>query len=215
MKRQWIWPTLALVFIVGGVIYFSSILSKKPEPYNGTELNGLASDFQLTDQNGTLIGLSDFQGKIVILTFMDSKCVETCPLTAADFRETYRQLNQNEASQVVFLGINVNVEASHVADVLEATQQWLLNEIPSWHFLTGNHEELEPVWKEYAIAVVPDPDGKEIMHTPGTYVIDQSGQKRWYISTPYFVEGNAELTAPLSELLVNHIRTILGENRSH
>ncbi len=39
---------------------------------------------------------------------------------------------------VVFLGVNVNVKANAIADVLETTREWRLDEIPSWHFLTGD-----------------------------------------------------------------------------
>lgn len=180
--------------------------------YQGTELSGEAPGFQLTDQNGSVISLSDFRGKVVVLTFMDSKCQDTCPLTAAHFREAYKELDQNEAKQVVFLGINVNVEDSAVADVLETTRAWHLDEISNWHFLTGNPDELEPVWKDYGVAAIHNSDRNSIMHTPGTFLIDPLGQQRWYISTPFSVENDAEVTLPLSELLVKHIREILKDN---
>src|SRR5258706_3605620 len=142
MKNWRIWLILASVVITGTLVYFSLSSLDKPQPYEGTELSGEASDFQLTDQNNSVVKLSNFRGKVVVLTFMDSKCTDTCPLTAAHFREAYRQFDQNETKQVVFLSVNVNVEASSVADVLETTRAWHLDEIPSWYFLTGNHEEL-------------------------------------------------------------------------
>ncbi len=212
MKNWRTWLILASVVIAGAIGYFSSVLSKDDQPYEGTELTGTAPDFLLMDQNGSDVRLSDFQGKVIVLTFMDSKCKDTCPLTAADFRKAYQQLNQNEASQVVFLGVNVNVGGNAVADVLEATQAWHLDEIPSWHFLTGSRGNLEPVWKDYGISAMPNPDGNSIMHTPGTFLVDPSRQKRWYISTPFSVEGGAEVTLPLSELVVKHIREILRDN---
>ncbi len=208
--RMWLIPGL-IVAGVSAYVYISSL--ERPQTYDGTELKDVAADFKLADQNGSFVRLSDIRGKIVVLTFMDSQCKDTCPLTAADLRQANRQLNQKEVDQVIFLGVNVNIDASAVADVLEATKQWHLDEIPSWHFLTGNREELKPVWKDYDVAVVPNPDGSDIMHTPGVYVIDPSGNERWYISTPYSVDGNAEWTQPLSNLLVNHIREILSENK--
>jgi protein SCO1 len=213
MKNWHIWLILASVVIAGALIYFSLSSLDNTQRYEGTELTGEASGFQLTDQNGSVISLSDFQGKVVVLTFMDSKCTDTCPLTAADFREAYRQLNQDEAKQVVFLGVNVNVEANTVADVLETTHAWRLDEIPSWHFLTGSHDSLEPVWKDYGVSAAHSPDGNSMMHTPGTFLIDLSGQKRWYISTPFSEEGVRDLTLPLSELLLKHIREILSESK--
>jgi len=208
MKNWRIWLILASVVIAGGAVYFSSAFLKDTQAYQGTELSGEASDFQLTDQNGSVISLSDFRGKVVVLTFMDAKCQDTCPLTAAQFREVYRQIHQNEATQIVFLGVNVNVEESAVSDVLETTQAWHLDEIPSWHFLTGSHEALEPLWKDYGVSAAPSPDGSSIMHTSGTFLIDPSGQKRWYISTP-FSNRDTDLTLPLSELLLKHIREML------
>jgi len=212
MKNWRIWLILSLAVIAGAIGYFSSALSKNTQPYEGTELTGTAPDFRLIDQNGSYVSLSDFQEKVVVLTFMDSRCKDTCPLTAAHLREAYRQLNQNEAKQVVFLGVNVNVEESAVANVLEATHAWHLDEIPSWHFLTESRGNLEPIWKDYGISAMPNPDGNSIMHTPGVFLVDPSRQKRWYISSPFSIEGGAEVTLPLSELLVKHIREILRDN---
>ena len=204
MKYRFIWFLSALVLIAGALGYFFLSTQNRRESYRGTELSGEAPDFQLRNQNGVLISLSDFRGKVVILTFMDSRCKDTCPVTAAQFRQTYRQLDKNEANQVAFIGVNVNSEANQVADVAEITKTWHLEEIPSWHFLTVNQEELAAVWKAYGVAVVPTVDANEIMHTPGVFLIDPSGQKRWYISTP----SSTDLTLPLSELLLKHIREL-------
>ncbi|MGQ0601887.1 MAG: SCO family protein [Anaerolineales bacterium] len=81
-----------------------------------------------------------------------------------------------------------------------------MDEIPTWHFLTGNAEELEPVWKAYHIDVMPMPDEKAVGHSPGVYLIDRTGQVRWYISTPFDEVGTPQWTPPLSDLLVKHIR---------
>ena len=208
MKNWRVWFILALVVIAGGAAYFTMTSPKDAQGYQGTELSGTAPDFQLTDQDGSVINLSDFRGKVVVLTFMDSQCQDTCPLTAVHFRRVYQQLNQSEANRVVFLGVNVNVQANAIADVLETTRAWHMDEIPSWHFLTGEAGVLEPVWKDYGVAALPNPDGS-ITHTPGTFLIDSSVQKRWYISTPFSEDTSAGFSVPLNQLLVNHIREIL------
>jgi protein SCO1 len=208
MKNWWIGLIVALVIMAGAAIYFFVSSSNITQTYEGTELSGEATDFQLIDQNGATVNLSDFRGKVVVLTFMDSKCTDTCPLTAAQFREVYRQLNQNEAKQVVFLGVNVNVEESDVSYVLESTHAWRLDEIPDWHFLTGSHELLEPVWKDYGVSATHIHESSAIMHTPGTFLIDKAGQQRWYVSPP--PGGDlGKLSLPLSELLLKYIWEIL------
>jgi protein SCO1 len=212
MKNKLFLYVLALAFIAGGVVYFSSWLSKNNQTYEGTELTGKAPDFQLTDQHGSFVSLSDYRGKIVVLTFMDSKCTDTCPITAVHFREVYKQLDKNEADQIAFLGVNVNVEAGTLKEVLETTRAWHLDEIPDWHFLTGTQEELEPVWKNYGVSAEHNPDGHSMMHTPGTFLIDASGQQRWYISMPFSGAADTNVTLSLSELLLKHIREILRES---
>lgn len=210
MKYPRLWLFAALAVIAGVLMNFLPSALNRAPTYEGTELDGEAFDFELVDQSNTSIRLSDFRGRLVVLTFMDSKCQDTCPLTAAHFREAYRQLYQNETGQVVFVGINVNLEANTVSDILETTRAWHLDEIPSWHFLTGNREELAPIWSEYGVSAAPSPDGHSIMHTPGTFLIDALGKKRWYISTPF--SGENDSTLPLSELLLKHIREILSED---
>jgi len=114
----------------------------------------------------------------------------------------------DDAALVVFIGVNVNVKASAAADVMAITSKWRLDEIPTWHFLTGSAGELEPVWKAYGVAVVPGEN--DIQHTPGVYLIDQAGRQRWYVSTPFDEAGTPRWTTPLSELLVRRIRELLS-----
>lgn len=178
------------------------------EAYEGTALRGPATDFRLADQNGDTVALSDFRGRVVVLTFLDSQCQDVCPLTAVHLRAAGQALS-DVAQSIVFLGVNVNIEANAVADVTATSLKWRLDEIPTWHFLTGSVEELEPVWKAYDITVLPQ-EGGEITHTPGVFLIDQTGQKRWYVSTPFDDAGTPQWTAPLSELLVKHIRELLS-----
>src|SRR5207247_863305 len=42
-----------------------------------------APDFALTDQDGRSIRLSQFHGKLVLLTFFYTNCTDVCPLTTA------------------------------------------------------------------------------------------------------------------------------------
>ena len=177
----------------------------------GTALDGPAADFRLLDQGGVEMSLSDFRGRVVVLAFLDSQCKEVCPLTSVHLRTANQDLGE-QAKSVIFLGVNVNIDANEVADVAATTLKWQLDEIPTWHFLTGTPEELEPVWEAYDVLVIPaSADNEGLVHTPGVFLIDQTGQKRWYVSTPFDEAGTAQWTAPLSELLVNHIRELLSE----
>lgn len=207
--RLWFWGTLAFVLALATGLALGRVFAPaETADYGGTALQGPAADFRLVDQHGDQVALSDFRGRVVVLTFFDSQCRDVCPLTASHLRTVYRALDDSAA--VIFLGVNVNVQANTVADVMATTQQWLLDEIPTWHFLTGSAAELEPVWQAYQVGVTPTEEG-DILHTPGVYLIDQHGQKRWYISVPFGQSGGAAGFPPLSDLLGQRIEELLRE----
>lgn len=204
-----IWLALACLLAVATGFYALHAPSIGSDTYEGTALNEPATDFRLVDQHGTRVALSDFRGRVVALTFMDSQCHESCPLTARQLWAVYQQLGPT--APVTFIGVNVNVQASQVADVMAITQQWQLDRVPVWHFVTGSKEALKPVWQAYDVAAAIPPDGGELMHTPGVYLIDQKGQIRWYVSTPFDETGTAAGMTPLNDLLVQHIQVLLRD----
>ena len=88
------WLTLSLIplaaLAVGLLVvkFSESRSSNRPQAtsYEGTELAGSAPDFQLLDRNGASVALSNFLGNMVVLTFLDSRCTDVCPLTALHLR---------------------------------------------------------------------------------------------------------------------------------
>lgn len=182
-------------------------------PYEGTPLQGQAPGLRLVDQTGASVQLTDFLGRVVVLTFMDSKCQEVCPLTSVHIRQAHGSLAPGEVEQVVFLAVNVNAEANRVEDVQEATKGWRLGEISSFRFLTGSGAELTPVWEAYGVSVLTSPDETgELVHTPGVFLIDHQGALRWYLSSPFDEAGNPEEgLVPLGDLLVKRTRELLRE----
>lgn len=175
--------------------------------YQGTDLGGqLASGFRLVDQSGQRKALADFRGKVVVLTFLDPNCTDACPLTAFNFKLAAQAL-ADSAAKVVFLAVNANPEASSIADVAAATEKWGLKELQNFHFLTGEREELEPVWRDYKVTAGDSKPGKpgEVEHTPGVFLIDQEGRRQRYISVPFGQPG----FRPLKDILVEQIQALL------
>lgn len=195
--------------VLAGVAWYVDFRSS-PTPYEGTKLDGAAPiEFRLVDQNGRSLTLADFRGKVVVLTLLDPYCTDICPIYAHHYRLAYQALGQ-DAAKVAFLAFNGNDERTSVEDMMAATRKWGVDEIPSWHFLTAEPEQLRAVWKAYGLLGSGPPKADkpaEKLHSVGIYVIDQSGRRRWVIgSTSY--EG-----APLpSALIVKHVRALLAED---
>ena len=84
----------------------------------GTSLGARsAPDFQLRNQFGQPMSLSQFRGKVVMLAFEDSQCTTVCPLTTQSMLQA-KQLLGAAGSQVQLLGVDANPDATSVADVL-------------------------------------------------------------------------------------------------
>jgi len=153
-----------------------------------------APEFRLTDQNGKPTQLSQFRGKVVVLTFMDTHCVSTCPLVAQEFADAYHDLGP-AAGKVVFAAVNVNPYHARVADVLTFSREHQLVTIPGWHFVTGPAAALQKVWRAYNIQVqAPGPDA-DIVHTSVDYFIAASGIER-FVATPMAGERNGKSYLP-------------------
>ena len=175
--------------------------------YEGSKLEGPAPDFRLVDQNGASVSLSDFRGRVAVLTLLDPDCTDICPIYAYHYRLAYQALGQ-DAAKVAFLAFNANDEKTSVADVRGASKKWSMEEIPAWHFLTGSAEELKAVWKAYGVLGSGPPKRdkpNEKQHSPAFFVIDQAGQRRWFFST------NFEDAPPPSALIVKHVKALLAE----
>src|SRR5271157_6249627 len=76
-----------------------------------------APDIKLVNQFGQPMSLSQFRGKVVMLSFEDSECTTVCPLTTQSMLQA-KQLLGAAGNQVQLLGIDANPDATRVADVL-------------------------------------------------------------------------------------------------
>ena len=172
---------LAVVLLaVGGYIFLghgptvsSPAASSGVDP--GTPLDGKAApDFTLIDQFGQAHRLSDFRGKAVVLAFIDSRCTDTCPLTAETLRLALGRLGPR-ASQVQLLAVNANPIATKVSDVRAWSDAHQMTN--RWLFLTGPANELQPIWKSYGIFTQVEANG-DVTHTPAIYLIDSAGREQ-------------------------------------
>ncbi|EDM35865.1 bacterioferritin comigratory protein [Pedobacter sp. BAL39] len=69
-----------------------------------------APDFNVADQDGNEVTLSQFKGKKVILYFYPKDNTPGCTAEACDFRDNYQGLM---AKGIVVLGVSVDDEQSH------------------------------------------------------------------------------------------------------
>jgi cytochrome oxidase Cu insertion factor (SCO1/SenC/PrrC family) len=149
----------------------SAAAEENPNLDLGTSLgNKAAPDFSLVNQFGQPMSLSQFRGRVVMLSFEDSECTTVCPLTTQSM-VLAKELLGKAGKSVQLLGVDANPDAIKVSNVLAYSRVHAMTN--QWDFLTGSSAQLKAVWKAYDIAV--QVESGDIDHTPALYVIDQQG----------------------------------------
>jgi cytochrome oxidase Cu insertion factor (SCO1/SenC/PrrC family) len=142
-----------------------------------------AYPFTLIDQNGKEISLQDFLGKVVVISFIYTRCKEICPLLIEELKKLQEALKPLMGKEVIFLSITIDPRR----DTSE-TLKWYGEEhgidFRSWGFLTGSEEKVREVLEVYRVHVeVEEEPGNpknnyELGHGNPIYFIDQWGQVR-------------------------------------
>jgi cytochrome oxidase Cu insertion factor (SCO1/SenC/PrrC family) len=141
-------------------------------------VNFPAPAFTLTDQDGRTVTLASLHGKVVLLTFLDDTCTTDCPLIAQEFRQA-GQLLSADTARVALVAINYNPVNTGVSYIQAFDHQEGMAGVPNWLYLTGTLAQLQPVWRQYAIAPPETlPAGSMIGHGDYAFVIDQAGHMR-------------------------------------
>jgi len=151
--------------------------------FHSTDITGVdfGKDFQLTDHTGKVRTLADFREKAVVMFFGYTHCPDVCPTTMSDLAQALNLLGK-DADKVQVLFVTV--------DPARDTQALLASYVPAFNpgflGLYGDEAATAKVAKDFRIFYQKH-QGKnkqsyDVDHTAGTYVFDQSGKLRLFIS---------------------------------
>jgi cytochrome oxidase Cu insertion factor (SCO1/SenC/PrrC family) len=138
--------------------------------------------FSLRNQEGSTVSISSMRGRVVLLTFLDSRCEHLCRIEGPLLGDVQQRLPR--ATRPVIVVVSVNPEDS-AASVRAAARRWGWQP-NGWQWLMGSRRQLAAVWQAYGVDVQPAPD--DILHTGALYVIDRAGDERAGFATPFDVE---------------------------
>jgi protein SCO1/2 len=133
-------------------------------------------DFAVTTQDGKPLRLSDLRGKVVVMTFIYTRCPlpNFCPLMDKKFAALAGMIQPipDRAKSVRLLSISFDPEHD-TPEVLTAYARLRGAREPLWTFAVASHEELrkvaEPLGLKYG------PTANEIIHSLSTAVIAPDG----------------------------------------
>ena len=148
-----------------------------------------AAGFTLRDQSGGSISLASLRGRPVLLTFLDSRCKQECPIQGRQLASILWRLPA--ARRPALLIVSVDPSGDTPASIRHAMTRWGLAGPWTWHWLNGARSRLAAVWHRYGVTV--DPSSGDIVHSLVLYLIDRDGYQRTaylYPFLPGFVQGD-------------------------
>jgi protein SCO1/2 len=122
-----------------------------PPGFDGAALPGdvSAPGFALTDQYGDPVSLSDYRGRVVVLTFLYSTCGATCILIAQQIRGALNELDDERARPAAVLIVSADPAADTPAHVARFLSEVSLS--GRVQYLTGPPARLRSIWRAYRV----------------------------------------------------------------
>ena len=138
----------------------------------------IGGEFELTNQRGERMRLSDLAGRALVMFFGYTYCPDVCPATLARVREIKAALPPQDA--VRFTGVLVSVDPAR--DTPDRLGQYVEFFDPDFVGLTGSEDELEDIARRYgAQFMIPEgqpEDSYLVNHSSIAYLIDPAGHVR-------------------------------------
>ena len=182
-QRQWriyltVW-LVALAAVAGtliGVLLPRLLISPSPAGLAGGLVMKAhsvpAPDFTLRDQRGAIISLADLRGRVIALTFLDTQCLDLCPLQASLLGSVQTDLGSNANFSVVV--VSVRPEADTPSNIAKFASAHGLG--GNFFWLNGSRPQLSAVWNSYGVGV--QVANGALAHSSVIYLIDRSGYER-------------------------------------
>jgi protein SCO1/2 len=192
---------LSAVFVVGLPARDTSRFAPERDLYawHRLEADEPAPDFSLSNQDGRRVRLKDLSGKVVVMTFFFSHCMDVCPTQLNILDAFIGELTGPQRERLVLVGVSIDPVRDTPARLKAFSDERGLD-AKRWQLLTGTLYEVAKVASDYGIVVRPAPLG-DFVHNSVYILIDAAGQER--------VEFHG-IATPRGEVLKD-IRALLAE----
>ncbi len=198
-KRNTIKLIAGGAFLAGAAGLLSACSAEKKPQFTSIDITGAdyARDFALSDHNGQMRSIKDFQGKVVVVFFGFTQCPDVCPTSMAELAEIKKMLGADGAR---LQGLFVTLDPER--DTQQVLQAYMGNFDPTFLALRPDLDKLPQLAKDFKI-FYKKVDGKTpgsytLDHSAGSYIFDPQGRVRLYSR---YGTGAAPLAADIRLLL--------------
>jgi len=136
-------------------------------------------DIPMVNQAGEPVHFPEFRGKAVLLTFVDSKCTEDCPIITARFQKVDQMLEQDGRAYAASQLLTVSIDPAN--DTPPVLRQYGLKYLDGnaqgfahWSFVDETPANLKKLATAFGVIYRPSGDG-DIVHTMMTALVGPDG----------------------------------------
>ena len=155
--------------------------------------------FTLTNQDGEAVSLSDFKGRVVLVTAVYSTCTTTCPMMLTKVRTVLDQLTPGERHDMAVVAFSLNPEAD--TRELRAITAKIYGMKTPFHFVSGVPSEVNALLDKLNIARTRDAKSGQIMHSNLFFLLDRESRIAYRLS----------LSQNEASWLISALRVLLAE----
>jgi len=121
------------------------------DEFYGDDINPpiTVDEFILIDEKGEYVAMSQFEGQVVVVAFLFTRCPDICPVVSANLAFIAQELGELHGTSVQILTVTVDpwTDNSSVLENYSETREL------GWPHLTGSLEDLDPVWRNFNVGL--------------------------------------------------------------
>ncbi len=173
-----------------------------------TPVHKPAPTFHLINAQGHSVSLTQYRGKVVILTFWDPVCWLDCPVDAQEVVDMDRILGSKLATRVQIVAVDSNPQFHSTQDIQTFEKEHGLTSVSNFTYLTASSlRPLTRVWHAY-YEYVHVPRYGMVQHSDVFWIINPQGQAVW-LSNP---SGHTKYIGGTAQLLATYVAQLLHQS---
>lgn len=137
-----------------------------------------APAFDLKSQDGRMVRVEDFRGKVVMVSFLFTRCPDICPVIMQKLRHTQGKLGP-KAKDTAIVVISVDPKGDTPETVRTFLERRGLTGHVDW--LVGTAPELSAAWQRWGILAAESPQNPSLIeHSGVVWILDTEGRRAVY-----------------------------------
>lgn len=128
----------------------------------------------LVNQHGDPVNLSDYEGKVVLLTAIYSTCGTACPMIMFQAKEVIAGLSESDQEALTVMAISLDPEGDSLESMAAAAVGYRMD-APKFQFLNGNPDVVNGILDGLSVARTRNMKTGEVDHANMYFLIDKAG----------------------------------------